>query len=120
MNGSVEQLTDDPADEIEPRWSRDGKWIYFGSNRTGRWEVYRIPRTGGTFVQVTRNGGVAATETLDRKWLYYAKNVSSPTSIRKVPVSGGEETKVLDGLSYSINFVPMTPASITSTLETRS
>jgi dipeptidyl aminopeptidase/acylaminoacyl peptidase len=104
-DGSLQQLTDHPADEVEPRWSRDGKWIYFGSNRTGQWEVYRIARTGGAFIQVTHHGGVAATETLDRKWLYYARNTSTPTSIWKVPVSGGEETKVLDGLSYSLNFV---------------
>ena len=25
----LRRLTDDPADEVEPRWSRDGRWIYF-------------------------------------------------------------------------------------------
>jgi hypothetical protein len=50
-------------------------------------------------VQVTRQGGLAAFESV-----YYAKDLARPTSIWRVPVGGGEETKVLDGLSYSFNF----------------
>ena len=42
---------------------------------------------------------------MDGKWLYYAKDGESPSSIWKTPTSGGEETKVVDHLSYSLNFV---------------
>lgn len=101
---AVQRLTDDPSDEYEPRWSRDGRWIYFVSTRTGRPEVWKIPSGGGAAVQVTRQGGLAAFESADRSWLYYAKDMTRPTSIWRVPVDGGEETKVLDGLSYSFNF----------------
>lgn len=100
----LQRLTDDPSDEYEPRWSRDGKWIYFASTRSGRPEVWKIPGGGGAAVQVTRLGGVAAFESADGRWLYYAKEMSRPTSIWRVPTGGGEETKVLDGLSYSFNF----------------
>lgn len=101
---SVQRLTDDPSDEYEPRWSRDGKWIYFVSTRSGRPEVWKIPSGGRPAVQVTRQGGAAAFESADGRWLYYAKDMARPTSIWRVPVDGGEETKVLDGLSYSFNF----------------
>ena len=101
---SVERLTEDPSDEYEPRWSRDGSWIYFVSTRSGRPEVWKIPAAGGPAVQVTRQGGLAAFESADGRWLYYAKDTARPTSIWRVPVGGGEETKVLDGLSYSFNF----------------
>ena len=101
---SVQRLTDDPSDEYEPRWSRDGSWIYFVSTRSGRPEVWKIPAGGGPAVQVTRQGGLAAFESADGRWLYYAKDTARPTSIWRVPVDGGEETKVLDGLSYSFNF----------------
>jgi eukaryotic-like serine/threonine-protein kinase len=105
-DGSVNLLTDDSADAVEPSWSRDGKWIYFGSSKTGRLEVYRIPSGGGPPVQITRNGGLHAEESQDGKWLYYSKNADRPSSIWRVPRDGGEETLVIDGLSYSLNFMP--------------
>ena len=99
------RITKDPSDEVEPRWSRDGHWIYFGSDRTGRSEIWKIPAEGGEAVRITRNGGATAIESPDGRWLYYAKDFRSPSSIWRVPVGGGHETLVVDGLSYSLNFV---------------
>jgi eukaryotic-like serine/threonine-protein kinase len=101
---SIRRLTDDPSEEYEPRWSRDGNRIYLVSTRSGRPEVWKIPSAGGPAVPVTRRGGLAAFESVDGRWLYYANDMSRPSSIWRVPVDGGEETKVLDGLSYSFNF----------------
>jgi Tol biopolymer transport system component len=103
--GEVRRITHDPSEEIEPRWSRDGQWIYFGSDKTGRDEVWRMRAAGGVPTQVTRQGGLTATESPDGRFLYYAKDSVSPTTIWRVPVGGGRETKIVDGLSYSINFV---------------
>jgi serine/threonine protein kinase/WD40 repeat protein len=103
--GEVRRLTTEPSDEGEARWSRDGRWIYFWSNRTGRDEVWRIRADGGDPKQITRQGGTTATESPDRRYLYYAKEFSSPGSIWRVPVEGGAEERVVDGLSYSLNFV---------------
>ena len=49
----------------EARWSRDGRWIYFASNRTGRDEVWRMPAAGGAPAQITRQRGAAAAESGD-------------------------------------------------------
>ena len=46
-----------------------------------------------------------AAESPDRRYLYYAKDFSSPSSIWRVPVDGGREERIVDGLSYSLNFV---------------
>jgi eukaryotic-like serine/threonine-protein kinase len=100
---TTQQLTTQPHEYGEARWSRDGKWVYAASASTGRVEVWRMPSDGGAAVQLTRNGGTAASEAGDG-FLYYAKEQSSPTSIWRMPVAGGPETLVVEGLSQSINF----------------
>ncbi|NKB86645.1 MAG: hypothetical protein GKS06_00290 [Acidobacteria bacterium] len=68
------QLTADPGDEIAPSYSRDGRWIYFTSNRSGDWEIWKIPAAGGDWewTQVTTTGGYGAQEGPDG-YLYYGK-----------------------------------------------
>jgi Tol biopolymer transport system component/DNA-binding winged helix-turn-helix (wHTH) protein len=83
------------SDNGGPNWSRDGKWIYFYSDRGGEpFQLWKVPVTGGSPVQITKNGGVFAAESADGRSLYYAK-VESP-SIYKMPLLGGEEERVLD------------------------
>ncbi|MBI4875642.1 MAG: PD40 domain-containing protein [Acidobacteria bacterium] len=53
-NGSgVERLTDHRARDIYPRFSPDGAWIAFSSNRVGNYDVYVIPAKGGKARQLT-------------------------------------------------------------------
>jgi Tol biopolymer transport system component/DNA-binding winged helix-turn-helix (wHTH) protein len=106
VTGEVRRLTSaEQQEELEARWSRDGASIYFGSNRTGPYEVWKMPADGGSPpIQMTRGGGVAASESPDGKFLYYAKAPVIRTAIWRVPISGGEEALVADGLSYSLNF----------------
>jgi tricorn protease len=53
-NGSgVQRITDNTAREINPRFSPDGKWIAFSSNRAGNYDVYVISATGGKPRQLT-------------------------------------------------------------------
>ncbi len=35
------RLTFDPADEVSPVWDNAGSWIFYGSNRAGRYKVYK-------------------------------------------------------------------------------
>jgi Tol biopolymer transport system component len=92
--GKPIRLTSDPAGDVSPTWSRDGKWVYFGSKRTGRWEIWKVSAGGGEAVRVTRNGGDTAIESPDGKFLYYTKYYDS-SGLWKMPVSGGEESPVL-------------------------
>ena len=102
-SGRYDRITTDPSDEAEARWSRDGNWIYFSSNRTGQIEIWKMRADRGAPVQVTKAGGLDGIEGRDG-FLYYAKTPRSPTSIWRVPIAGGDETVVVDGLSYSSNF----------------
>jgi Tol biopolymer transport system component/DNA-binding winged helix-turn-helix (wHTH) protein len=97
MGGGMPRLlpTLPGADNGGPSWSRDGKWIYFYSDRGGTpFQLWKVPVKGGPPVQLTRSGGVFAAESADGRFLYYSKYEAR--GIWKVPQSGGEETRVLD------------------------
>ena len=44
--GERTRLTSDPADELNPLWSPDGKWIFFTADKNGVRNIYRVPATG--------------------------------------------------------------------------
>jgi Tol biopolymer transport system component/DNA-binding winged helix-turn-helix (wHTH) protein len=79
-----------------PSWSRDGASIYFASNRTGSWQVWKRKVATGEERQVTRNGGHAAFESYDAKVLYFSK--FDGAGIWSIPVAGGAEQRVTDAL----------------------
>ena len=45
-SGERRRLTSDPADELNPLWSPDGKWIFFTANKNGVRNIYRVPASG--------------------------------------------------------------------------
>ena len=44
---ALTQLTGDPADDIQPRFSPDNQQVVFCSNRTGNWDIW-LMNTDGT------------------------------------------------------------------------
>jgi tricorn protease len=50
---NVQRLTVHKARDIYPRFSPDGKWIAFSSNRFGNYDVFLIPVEGGSPRQLT-------------------------------------------------------------------
>jgi tricorn protease len=51
--GGVTRLTDSVAREVYPRFSPDGNWVAFSSNRAGNFDVYVVAATGGKPRQLT-------------------------------------------------------------------
>jgi Tol biopolymer transport system component len=81
---------------FRPHWSRDGKWIYFSSNETGREGVYRSPASGGDAVLLSKAiDGASPQESFDGKTVYFA-NHDGAMPLKKVPVPGqpGTESEV--------------------------
>src|SRR3954452_15461574 len=54
---AVQRVTDNSAREIYPRFSPDGRWIAFSSNRYGNYDVFVVAATGGTPTRLTFHTG---------------------------------------------------------------
>src|SRR5262245_19732893 len=104
--GQPRRLTTDPAEDIVPSWSNDGRWIYFTSNRfaeggsaegkigegrVGRLQIWKMPAEGGEAFQMTKQGGFEPVESPDGRWLYFTQDRGS-SSIWRMPTAGGAET----------------------------
>ena len=93
-----------------PTWSRDGDWLYAGSSRSGKREVWRIPfKGGGQDTRVTEGGGTMAWESWDRRTLYFSRRYAACAACPEVPnlialysrpLGGGVEHKVIDSFMY--------------------
>lgn len=93
--GNWRRMTTGLSTDSFPVWSRDGRWIYFNSNRSGQEQIWKLPSGGGEAVQVTQQGGYLPFTSPDGKFIYYAKK-RGIAGIWRVPAAGGEESFVLN------------------------
>ena len=89
----VRRLTSETVSEAIPSWSSDRRWIYYTSDRTGRFEIWKAPVESGNPVQVTRNGGYTAFECATRSSLFYTKRENP--GVWELPLHGGQEQLVI-------------------------
>jgi Tol biopolymer transport system component/DNA-binding winged helix-turn-helix (wHTH) protein len=87
-SGVARRVISGDSTNVRPSWSRDGASIYFGSNRSGSWDVWKTTPEGRDPVQVTRGGGREAFEDLEGRFVYYTRERAVP-GIWRVPASGG-------------------------------
>ena len=77
--GGLRRITTSASEDVVPSWSRDGKWVYFASNRSGRFQIWKVAAASGESastpaIQVTRGGGFNGIESPDGKYLYFNKD----------------------------------------------
>ncbi len=82
LAGTLKQrLTDDAAQDVIPRWSPDGQWIAFISDRSGKYEIWKIRPNGSGLTQMTHEPGkevIAPVWAPDgKRLLYQIRNVNS-------------------------------------------
>jgi Tol biopolymer transport system component len=99
--GKAHNLTAHPASDSFPSFSRDGRWIYFTSNRSGEFRIWKVPPSGGDAVPVTTTLGYAPQESPDGAHLYYVESIATPSALWRIPVAGGAPVKVLDDVLLS-------------------
>ncbi|HEY6551714.1 MAG TPA: hypothetical protein VI669_00075, partial [Vicinamibacteria bacterium] len=92
-SGEVTRVTSSESEDVVPSWSRDGRFLYFASNRSGTWQVYRTSAEGGEVFQVSVHGGFVAFEGEDA--VYFTRH--DEPGLWRIPRTHGAEAKVLDG-----------------------
>ena len=122
---NVQRLTVHKARDIYPRFSPDGKWIAFSSNRAGNYDVFVIPVTGGEPRQLTFYSGgdtVVGWTPDSKKVLFQSARAGSvfpgTPGLWQVSIDGGLEEHVptdwgywgsysSDGSKFAFNRHPM-------------
>jgi Tol biopolymer transport system component len=90
--GASRQITHGPGQDLWPQWSGDGNSIYFASDRSGNYQIWKVAAAGGEPVQLTRDGGFKSWESSDGRYLYYSDNTRA---IWRMPVTGGPSTMIV-------------------------
>ena len=68
--GTIKYWTSDLSDHILPSLSRDGRFLYYLSDATGRREAYRMPTAGGRPTQISSGGSERVMESWDGNGIY--------------------------------------------------
>jgi tricorn protease len=96
----LQRLTVHKARDIFPRFSPDGRWIAFSSNREGNYDVFVIPVQGGVPKQLTfhaANDTVVGWTPDSRKVVFQSSRgrvLPSIPNLYEVPVEGGLEQPI--------------------------
>ncbi len=110
--GDARRVTTDPGGESAPVWSRDGRRIYFLSDRDGAglWgrDTWQVPSEGGPSTRVTTGGSTPLVfESLDGTALVYQSRVMYQTTdgtsyptfgdspLLAVPIAGGKPRQIV-------------------------
>ncbi len=93
------RITINTAREVNPRFSPDGRWIAFSSNRYGNNDVFVVPAAGGTPRQLTYHtgGDEIVAWTPDSKFVVFRASrgdgvFPGTATLYQISVDGGQET----------------------------
>jgi tricorn protease len=106
------RLTVNTARDVYPRWSPDGKWIAFSSNRYGNYDVFIVPAEGGEAKQLTfhsANDTVVGWSRDSRHVIFSsARGVVYPgvANLYRVAVAGGLEEMLPADWGYWGSYSP--------------
>jgi TolB protein len=102
--GAERRLTDHAAPDALPRWSRDGRWIYFTSERSGNWQIYRVRPEGGEPERVRTNPHREwqVEPSPDGRSIAFLSNKAGPEYLYTMDLATGEERALVRHGNHSI------------------
>jgi Tol biopolymer transport system component len=89
-DGSNVKLLTPAAPSYFHGWSPDGRWLAFVGQRNGKFELYRVPVTGGAEERLTSRGAYddGPDYSRDGKWIYFNSDRSGGWDIWRMPAGG--------------------------------
>jgi hypothetical protein len=89
-DGSGAKLVVETAPSYFHGWSPDSKWLAIVGQRNGKFELYRVPVTGGPEERLTSKGAYddGPEYSPDGKWIYFNSNRSGGWDIWRMPPEG--------------------------------
>ena len=110
---NVQRITDNRAREVYPRFSPDGRWIAFSSNRYGNNDVFIVPAAGGAPRRLTFHTGndevVSWTRDSQNVIFRAARGDGAFPSVGilyQIAVTGGQEKPLPLDWGYAGSFSP--------------
>ncbi len=108
--GNIQRITANPARDVYPRFSPDGKWIAFSSDRAGNLDVYVVPSEGGQAKQLTYHSAddnVLGWSPDSRNILFSSQRGEDfMAKLYLVPLEGGMETSAGPDMGLWGSFSP--------------
>lgn len=87
----------DAGNNYTPETSADGRFVVFASDRTGKFNIWRMNTDGGDLKQLTfSNGNFYPSISPDNQWVAFDNQSSTTKDVWRVPLQGGDSTKVIE------------------------
>jgi Tol biopolymer transport system component len=86
-DGNPTVVIDDGFEDKKPNWSRNGRSIYYTSNRNGGFQLWRSGLHGERPIQLTQIECNDSFESADGKWIYFQND---GYGIYRLPIQGGK------------------------------
>lgn len=83
------------AEDYQVNVTADNRYLVFGSNRSGKGEIWRANTDGSNLTQLTEGGGsFQPTLSPDGKWVIYTSSKDGKTTLRRISVEGGASSRL--------------------------
>lgn len=98
----IRQITSEGFLDRSPIVSVDASTIFFLSNRSGEWEIWRVGLDGSDLRQLTFDSVDSPPDpTPDGEWIVYASDRDGRNTLWRVPAGGGESLRITDKTTHA-------------------